>query len=548
MNILQAVQDRNLFRKYVSDKSLKSYVNWLSFLKTLYGITPTEREHQVISDCTGRDTFPQEGFTEALVLCGRRSGKSKMIALVGAYEAVLSGREKNLSAGEIPMVAILSPTRFQSRIIYTYLKGCLESTPMLRAEIAEDRQGGFVLKNGVEIAVITGDPRTCRGFSVIAAIVDEIAFFGLSEESKVCSDTELIRSLRPSLGTTGGRLLCVGSPYAARGYAFTLWKKHWGNPTGRVLVWNAFSRVMNPTLPQSVIDAAMEDDPVAARVEYVTVPGAFREDVADLLPRDLVEALVVPGRKELPPQADINYSAFADVSGGRVDDAALAIGHKEGDTVIVDHLERHKSPHNPYEVVAKMVTTLRRYNVKKVAGDAYSAAWVKESFASHGIQYEHSWKSQWNEGTSAKNKVKKPKSELYLGLVPRMTSGQIELLDDETLISQLASLQRRSRSGGRDSVDHPPGGHDDSANAVAGLADVAVQKRITAGLIGGDGIDSFAKKELTDRWAEHVRRREEELNGSTFCGSDPGEAREAEQEAMNQLHRTDPFFQQFRRR
>ena len=46
----------------------------------------------------------------------------------------------------------------------------------------------------------------------------EIAMFGLSEESKVRSDTELVRALRPSLASTGGRLLCVGTPYAARGY------------------------------------------------------------------------------------------------------------------------------------------------------------------------------------------------------------------------------------------------------------------------------------------------------------------------------------------
>ena len=87
---------------------------------------------------------------------------------------MLSGKEQNLSAGEIGMVAILSPTRFQSRIIHNYLKGVFDSTPLLQNEVVEEKREGFTLKNGVEVAIITGDPRTCRGFSIIACIVDEI--------------------------------------------------------------------------------------------------------------------------------------------------------------------------------------------------------------------------------------------------------------------------------------------------------------------------------------------------------------------------------------
>src|SRR5205085_7711562 len=52
-----------------------------------------------------------------------------------------------------------------------------------------------------------------------------------------------------------------------------------------------------------------------------------------------------------------------------------------------------------------------------------------------------------------------------LELLPRLCSGEIELPDDRALIDQLAGLERRTRSGGKDVIDHPPGGHDDLANA-----------------------------------------------------------------------------------
>ena len=35
-------------------------------------------------------------------------------------------------------------------------------------------------------------------------------------------------------------------------------------------------------------------------------------------------------------------------------------------------------------------------------------------------------------------------------------------------MTQLTSLERRTARGGRDSIDHAPGAHDDVANAVAG--------------------------------------------------------------------------------
>jgi hypothetical protein len=48
-------------------------------------------------------------------------------------------------------------------------------------------------------------------------------------------------------------------------------------------------------------------------------------------------------------------------------------------------------------------------------------------------------------------------------------NGRVELPRDDRLVAQLVGLERRTARGGRDSIDHPPGGHDDRANAVAGL-------------------------------------------------------------------------------
>ena len=61
------------------------------------------------------------------------------------------------------------------------------------------------------------------------------------------------------------------------------------------------------------------------------------------------------------------------------------------------------------------------------------------------------------------------KSDLYRDFLPLINSQQVDLLDIPRGIAQLCSLERRTARGGRDSIDHAPGAHDDIANAIAGL-------------------------------------------------------------------------------
>jgi hypothetical protein len=544
------VSDPVLLRPYLAgkpDAELTTWNHWLSFLRVLYGLKVPAAEHELVRASTGRDPerLSKDGYDECLLLCGRRSGKSKVIALVGAFEAVLAGRERKVSRGEIPMVGIMSPTKFQSRIIHSYLRAVFKSAPILEREVAEEQKHSqtFVLKNGVEIAVLTGSHQSARGFSLVSAIVDEVAMFGLTEESKVKSDTELIRAIRPSLATTGGRLLCVGTPFKEAGYCYQTWKRAYGHDDCDVLCWNSASLTMNSTLSPKVVERALAEDYQAASVEYCVAPGLFRSDVDEYVSRHLVESLVVPGRKELPPRPEVWYAAFADVSGGRSDDAALAVGHKEDRKVILDCLQRFAAPHNPYEIAARMTETVRRYHCDRLIGDAYSAEWCKSAFASHGVKYEHATRSEWKEGSQIKNKVLKPKSVLYAELLPRLTSGEVELLDVEMLVSQISLLQRRTRSGARDSIDHPPGGKDDLANAVAGVCDAVVQRKIVVGLFNDSAPSGPDRPSRVERELERLStQRQFELRDRELL-----EARHADQhnrewrEAMWRAGRADRY-------
>jgi hypothetical protein len=64
----------------------------------------------------------------------------------------------------------------------------------------------------------------------------------------------------------------------------------------------------------------------------------------------------------------------------------------------------------------------------------------------------------------------KPKSDLYRDLLPLVNGCRIELLDHPKSVNQLCALERKTARSGKDSIDHPPGQHDDAINAIAGAA------------------------------------------------------------------------------
>jgi hypothetical protein len=95
---------------------------------------------------------------------------------------------------------------------------------------------------------------------------------------------------------------------------------------------------------------------------------------------------------------------------------------------------------------------LKSYGLSRVVGDRYSAGWVVEAFAKHGIKYVHS---------------DRDRSAVYSDCLPLFTSGRAHILDNKRLVSQFASLERRVSPGGRDKIDAPRGGHEDCANSAA---------------------------------------------------------------------------------
>jgi len=466
-NILQAVRDRNLFGAWF--KSRSSWSAWFTFLAALFALPMTAEQLAIFRECTGREYAPTAPAREAWLPVGRRGGKSFILALVAVFVACFLDHRPYLAPGERGTIMVIARDRLQARIILRYI-GALLRVPLLKQMIERETATSFDLDNSVTIEVHTASFKSTRGYAIIAALCDEAAYW--PTEDSADPDFEIINALKPGMAQfPHALLLCASSPYARRGALWEAYRQHYGKTDSPVLVWQASTRRMNPTIPQSVVDEAMDRDPAWAAAEYLA---QFRSDVESFVNRDAVVACVTPGIYERLPVPGLQYAAFTDPSGGAADSFTLAIAHRDADSLILDCVREVRPPFSPESVCTEFADTLKSYGVKRVTGDRYGGQWPREQFLKYGITYELS---------------ARPKSDIYRDVLPLINSRRVELLDNNKLISQFTILERKTARGGRDSIDHPAGSHDDLANAVAGVVTSlgVTKQKIRLGVFGYGG-------------------------------------------------------------
>lgn len=379
-----------------------------------------------------------------------------MAALLGVFLACFIDHRKRLARGEVGHVVIISPTKAQSRAIHNYAEGFLTASPILAKQVEAVTADTIKLRGNVEIATHAGSFRSVRGRTVLAAILDEVAF--LRDDSSALPDKELYRAIMPALATTGGMLVGISSPYRRVGILAEKHRDHYGQD-GDVLVIQAPSLSLNPTLNRGVIDRAMADDAEGARSEW---EAEFRSDLSSYLDDALIDAAILHGRPlELPPREYVRYVAFADASAGRHDHFTLCIGHVESGRFVADVVRGRAPPFDPKTVAAEYAALAKQYRCPKVTGDAYAGEWVAGAFKDAGIGYERS---------------KLSRSELYVEALPHFARNAVEIPDLARMVRELRLLERRTHRSGKDSIDHPRGGSDDYANVLAGAIYGAIGK------------------------------------------------------------------------
>ena len=383
--------------------------------------------------------------------------------------------------------------------ILDYAEDAFRASPILSRLVDDRVQHKLKLTNGLDVEVRAADRRRLRGLTFICVIADEIAHWPTGEYA-ANPDSEIMHAVRPALATTRGPLFLVSSPYSRRGVLWEEYRQFGVSGDPAVLVAQGSSRTWNASLSQETVDQEYERDPVAAAAEW----GAeFRNDIAGYINVETVEAAVSRGVKMRPPIRGVAYICFVDPSGGSgADSFAMAIAHREDGRYVLDLAIEQKPEFNPEDVVREFATVAKNYRCTKVTGDRWADGVIESMFVRHGLPYDVSPRT---------------KSDIFRDLAPLLNSSQVDLTDDKRLVAQISCLERRVVRGSRESIDHPPNGHDDLANAAAGAITLAAlgkqPMKISDSVLAGPGgerswygaVGENAEDRLKRQWAQAKR-------------------------------------------
>ncbi len=146
-----------------------------------------------------------EGQHPRLLLnCCRQAGKSTVVAMLGLAEAVF-----------VPGTQVLlSRSHRQSMELFRTLAEFHRryNSPLLLRRTAEELH----LTHGSRVVCLPCREETIRGYSKIDLLI-------IDEAARVPDD--LYRAVRPMLAVSGGRLICLSTPYGRRGFFWEAWAR-----------------------------------------------------------------------------------------------------------------------------------------------------------------------------------------------------------------------------------------------------------------------------------------------------------------------------------
>jgi hypothetical protein len=200
-------------------------------------ISDTAQAVSIFERCTGRSHPFTAPPRQAQACCGRRSGKTRIAALVAAVAASFWDHCLYLSRGERGRMLLLSATRDQASVAKGYILALLESDPVTKHLIDGVSADTISLTNGIDVVIQAASFQSVRGFTCPLVICDETAFWR-DHETSTNPAREIMRALAPGQSTVPQPLmLSISSPFAKEGVFFETHQRHHGDPESRTLAW-----------------------------------------------------------------------------------------------------------------------------------------------------------------------------------------------------------------------------------------------------------------------------------------------------------------------
>lgn len=407
------------------------------------------------------------------LICGRRSGKTLLSAIIAIYCAISNNWKPFLQKTPFATVLIMSHSREFSDEVLEVIKGLIESSPILSRVINPDAKqtasamnlkvpwvvNGIIEYSKVQIKVGAASSKTTRGIAACAILCDEIAYWNLDENMKE-TDVKIMKAVRPAMKQFGklAMLIKLSSPGIKQGVLYNEYQMdRAGTIPSSYAVFKAPSWMMNTILPKEEFIEEWEYDQDGFDTEYRS---NFADSLSNFMSPELVDLAQQNGIKFVPPLATHEAKYFAAIDAAFKADRFTFTLVSVRENRITQHVimgweGTRKDPVKAHTVAQYIKNILKNFPVDHVAADQFAFQPLKEIFDQYGVELkEYTFTPTF-------------KKKIYFNLKKLVHSQQIDLLDHEDQVKEMKALIVEQSTTGTIRIGHPPGGHDDYADAIA---------------------------------------------------------------------------------
>lgn len=495
--------------KLVCGKELESKIKQKSYLETKieddFSLEEVElTEVELYEKFTGK-TYDPNGtsvINDITLIVGRRGGKTLASSILAIYSALKMNWKPLLGKHSTATILVVSHTKEFSDEIIDVIRGLIEESPILSRLIdtsKKNTQSTINLKvpflgdnnkitySRVRIRTNAASSKSSRGSACPVILADEIGFWG-SDSSAKETDEEIVRAITPSMLQFSGYNLFVklSSPNIKQGVLYKLYEKQKELPDN-FIVLNAPSWEFNNRLPAKEFSNEYKLDSDNFDREF---RANFTDSISMFIIPEFVDSCVINNAKFLPPEddrEDIQYFAAIDAAYKGDTFTFCVVGHQENRVkqyVMKGWEGSRANPVSAHTVAQYIRNICKQYKIAKVFADQYSFQPLREIFQQYGVVLEE---NPFN--VTFKKKI-------YFNLKRLIHNNQIDLLDNHQLVRELKELIVEQTPTGMVRISHPPGGHDDHADALAIASYAATEKTGSMGfqVVDASGIKDYGIK------------------------------------------------------
>ena len=381
-----------------------------------------------------------------VIVCGRRSGKTQMIAGEIIRGGVLDIYHKQM---------VIAPTYKQTLIVYYKITELMQNAKVyddIEKTIMAPRPQ-IVFKNGAVVDFGSADnPDSLRGDNYDRLFKDESSFIKSGAKN----------AIKPLTYDTGAPVWDTTTPWG-KGEVWELWAR--GLAGDEDYGCFHYNYKDNPYLNEEGVKEIEKDileygeDSVYVQCE---IYGNFVEDRDVYFSKELIESSIEKYNLGTPPNSKYNYTLGVDIAGEGEDESVFIslLNHGGGMRVNdIDFFEKNL----PREIVGKVKILDEQYNyvgiyLDKTGMGEGPADFIRESLGG-GLSDDYR--------VQALRFSVQSKMDIYSNLKKLMVQGKLKIPNHKKLIYQLMDLRYELMSSGDMKIHHSDKGHDDYADALA---------------------------------------------------------------------------------